>query len=438
MKVKISCLLAAMLTLASLICLSSCSEESEFEKLDSEGYTISVKFDAGGGTIKGSNSTVIDVFNPANYEVNEDGMIEISLITPDDERRDKNNRLTISKSGESFIGWYREKNYANGVDDTDGYVYSGLWDFENDRLVLDPNGDYTSAENRLTLYAAWAQKTVFNIYTQNDDGENILLETKELFTLNLPKWEDQKSQITMGDIGKRSGYTFSEVYSDEAYSELVTAESIKGYIDIETGRLQDTVINLYTTWEEGTHYRIYAPKDLTGVSGDGIFHIMNDLDFSGKVWAFPTKFSGKIYGEGHTISNVTFETAYANTNNGLFAEITADAQIRDIVFENVTHTVNVGLVKADTTFGLFAGRIADGALLENVSVSGRLLFGEDCLNLGNYSSSNYSIGIFAADGTPADIDTSAIEIGLADPSITGFTLSADDSGNITLVFENTD
>ncbi len=436
MKVKILSLSMALIAIFALFSLASCKEEGQYDALDSKGYTISVKFDAGGGMIKGADSTVIDAYNPNNYEANAEGKIEISLIAPDDERRDKNNRLTISKPGEQFIGWYTEKNFKNGVDDTEGYIYSGLWNFETDKLILDKNGNYTSAVSQLTLYAAWAPKFTFNIYTKGENGENILLETKEDFKLNLPFWKNGATQISMADIKTRRGYTFDKIYSDDGYSELIDASSVTGVINKENGTVEQRIINLYTTWLDGTHYRIYKPSDLASVTNDAVLHILSDLDFTDSIWTLSSmKFDGKLYGNGHKISNVSFETTYANSANGLFAEIAANAEIRDITFENITHTVNVGRVTADTTFGLFAGKIAQDTVFENVSVSGEILFGKDCNNLNKESyHTNYTVGIFAASGTPLGIDTSDIEVKLTSEEGHNFTVSVDASDKVTLVF----
>ncbi len=436
MKAKILSLIMAVLTIAALTTLVSCKEETTFEKLDAEGYTISVKFDANGGDIKGSKSNILNTFNPKDFEVNAEGKIEIALMTPDDDRRGESGKLTFSKPGESFVGWYKERIPVNGVDGKDGYTYSGLWNFETDRLVLDPNGDYTSAECQLTLYAAWVPKYTFNVYTKDESGNPLLLETIESFELELPEWKENAPKIEMHDIGDRKGYTFDKVYLDENYTTLFEGESLTGERDTETGTLKNKVVNIYTTWLTGTHINIYSEKDMRLVTGDSVCHLMNDLDFANSTWTLNSlKFGGIFYGNGHKISNVTLNTTFANASNGLFADITADARFEDITFENIQHTVNVGRVKADNTFGLFAGKVSPDAVFENVSISGALLFGTDCNNLKNYTNISYGIGIFSSDTTPLGIDISAITVDLVDKENSDFTLQIEAGGEITLVFE---
>ncbi len=439
MKTKIISLIMAVFTISAILSLASCEKETAFDKLDSKGYTISVKFEANGGDIKGSKSNLLNAFNPKDFEVNEDGKIEIQLLAPDDERRGESNKLTFSKPGESFVGWYKERIPVNGVDGKDGYTYSGLWNFETDRLVLDPNGDYTSAENQLTLYAAWVPKFTFNVYTKDEDGKSVLLETVDAFKLDLPVWEDGEPRIDMGDIGTRKGYTFDKAYFDEDCTDPIDVETLRGKINMENGTLENKVINLYTTWLSGTHIYIYTEQHMRLVTSDAVCHLMNDLDFENSTWTLNSlKFGGIFYGNGHKISNVTLETTFANTSNGMFADITSSAKFKDVSFENISHTVNVGRVKADNSFGLFAGKVASDAVFDNVSISGELLFGTDCNNLANYENISYGIGVFASNGTPIGIDVSNINVDIVDKENSDFTISESTNGEITLVFNNKD
>ncbi len=436
MKAKIYAIFMAMLTLIAAVALSSCDAETEYDRLDDSGYTISVKFDSDGGTIKGSNSTVIDVFNPDNYTADADGKIKISLRTPDDPARDKNNRLTITKPDHYIVGWYATRTPVDENDLSKGYTYSDRWDFENDTLTLDKDGNYTSSENQLVLYAAWVPYFNFEIYAPDENGGFSLLETKKALTFDLPVWEDGAATVKMGDVSKRRGYTFDAAYLDENMTTPITESSISGVVDYETGKLAEKTIKLYTTWLEGNHYRIYSVDQLNkNASYDGIYHIMSDLDFGGESWDFyGTGFSGKLYGNGHKISNISFATTYASSSNGLFASINDGALIEDVTFENITHKINVGITKADDSFGLFAGKIADGAVLDNVSISGSLLFGPNCANLENYS--GYYIGIVASTGTPDGIDASDITYDVYTENDTSptFTVVEEDDGVLKLVF----
>lgn len=436
MKAKIYVIFMAMLTLIATVALSSCDAKTEYDKLDDSGYTISVKFDSDGGTIKGSNSTVIDVFNPDNYTADANGKIKISLRTPDDPARDKNNRLTITKPDHYIVGWYATRTPIDENDLSKGYTYSDRWDFENDTLTLDKDGDYTASTNQLVLYAAWVPYFNFEIYAPDENGQFSLLETKKALSFDLPVWEDGAATVKMGDISKRRGYTFDAAYLDENMTTPITESSISGVVDYETGKLKTATIKLYTTWLEGNHYRIYSVDQLNkNASYDGVYHIMNDLDFGGKSWDFyGTGFSGKLYGNGHKISNISFATTYASASNGLFASVNNGALVKDITFENITHKINVGITKTDDSFGLFAGKIADGAVLDNVSISGSLLFGQNCENLQNYS--GYYIGIFASNGTPDGIDVSDITYDVYTENDTAptFTVVEEDDGVLKLVF----
>lgn len=437
MKSKIYAVIMALMTLIAVTALSSCEADTEYDKLDHDGYTVSVKFDSDGGTIKGSNSTVIDVFNPDNYTADADGNINISLLKPDDPSRDKNNRLTITKPDHYIAGWYTTRTPIDENDLSKGYTYSGRWDFEKDTLTLDKDGEYTSSENQLVLYAAWVPYFTFEIYAPDENGELTLIESKKALSLDIPVWEDGAATVKMGDISKRRGYTFEAAYLDEAMTVPVTDDAISGVVDDETGTLQQDTIRLYTKWLEGDHYRIYSADQLNkNATYNGIYHIMSDLDFENESWNFyGTGFSGQIHGNGHKISNISIETTYAMPSNGLFSSINGEAIIKDITFENITHKINVGITKTDDSFGLFAGKCNEGAVLQNVEISGELLFGQNCSNLESYS--GYYIGIFASSGTPDGIDISDITYGVyADDGYEEPAISfiEEDDGLLSLVF----
>ncbi len=431
MKFKFLSLIMMIATIAALASLTSCSTKTEFDELDDKGYTISVKYEAGGEDLKDIGSNVIDVFNPSNYEENSEGKIEITLTDP------SVGRVDLSRPLQRIIGWYQHREFKNGKDDTEGYIYSDPWDFESDRLVLDKDGEYTSSENQLVLYAAWVPYFTFNIHIVDENNNVTLSETLQSIYLDVPKWEDGKSTITMGHFSSRDGYTFDKLYLDPDLTALVSESTVSGVVDYDKGILESEVVNLYTTWQQGEHYRIYEPKELRQVPNDGICHIMNDLDFSDTPWPLNyTKFKGTIYGNGHTISNISFKTSYASNSHGMFSELSDGALIKDLRFENVTHTIDVGSVKTGYSFGLFAGKISAGATIENVTITGKILFGTNCNYLSEFS--DYDIGAFAGSGTPSGIDTSGVTADLTDSEGFEFTLSRDQDDKITLVFNTQD
>ena len=63
----------AALAVATLSCLASCSTwTTPYDRLDKDGYTVSVKFDVGEGATFANvaNVSIVDVFNMEDFEIN--------------------------------------------------------------------------------------------------------------------------------------------------------------------------------------------------------------------------------------------------------------------------------------------------------------------------------------------------------------------------------
>lgn len=428
---------AAVLLAAVMILTTSCSAESNYDRLDKNGYTVSVTFDPGVGQINSTNSTVTDSFNPADYTPNSSGKIEIPLLAPDDARRDKNNVLKLSNPSHFLAGWYTERTPIDPSDLSKGYTYSGKWDFESDRLTLDPNGEYTSSVSQLTLYAAWIPYFNYEIYAEDKNGDWKIISTQEAINLNVPVREEGDVTIDMGNFPKRAGYTLEKVYLDPECTVAAT-ERVSGKWSTETGTAEESTIKLYTKWLDGEHFYIYTADDLRkNADANGHYHIMADLDFTKVKWHndfAKGKFSGAFYGGGHKISGVSVTSDRNGAKVGLFGEITEKAVFENITFENVTHTFDTGIVNPDTCRGLLAGVIAEGASFTDVSISGKILLGDGCQNLKD-KADNYTIGLVCAGQTPVGISASiTCEKKNPENDRLTFTLEVSEDGIVTLVF----
>jgi len=199
MRIKCTTLIiAAAVLLAAAIGLCSCGQ-TYYEEMDEKGYTVSVSYDPNGGTFSSTNSVITDVFDPSKCEKDENGNAVISLVDPSSPVRDKTNPLTVAKPGYFLAGWYAERELKNPDDPDGGYIYGKKWDFENDTLVLDGDKTYTSAENVLTLYAAWIPNFEFNFYRENENGEWVKYATPATNSvIDVPEWKNGDSTIKMG------------------------------------------------------------------------------------------------------------------------------------------------------------------------------------------------------------------------------------------------
>lgn len=447
-KFKLIALIAS--AIAVLCILTGCSQwELPYEGLDREGYTVSVRFDPCGGAFANTeNVQVIDVFSLADAQTDTSGNYLLKLITPDDSRRG-DRAFGVSKNGCFFAGWYtscepRTDEAGNPLDCygvptsesglEQGYVYDGLWDFNEDRLSV-PAGSYSSEEPVLTLYAAWIPYFNFEFYVKNAQGGYDLYDSEQLISLTLPEWNTETGKIDMKDFPAIDGKTFVAAFLDEAQTQPASG-NITGEIDYEHGVSATEKIALYTEFAEGEWYRITSAKQFAATKLGGCYYIEADLDFTGVNWSAALAggaFTGKIYGNGHKFSNVTFIQAdNSKVSGGLFGSIASGAVIKDVVFENVSYTLSAGSRMQSPVFGLLCGTLSDDAVLENVRVENASF-----VISGDIYPQEYTLGTIIGSGSNRGIDISGIKVSLAEGADAKISITTDNStGEITLTFLN--
>ena len=412
MKEKFKSLFFGLLALSFVLLLSGCGEAATpYETNNKDGYSVSVKYDANGGTFTTNTSVIVDSFNT-------DGKSEIALILPDDSRRE-NDAFTATKNGHFLAGWYKERVETTDDDGNKRYTYSGKWDFENDLLKIDKNKAYSADEPALTLYAAWVPMFEIEFYSL-DSGE--LIDTMQFDPtsekqLQVPVWDEETGAVEMFDFPKREGYTFNKAYFDAEGTNELSGETLThpGVVNLENATATDSVLKLYVDWHEGEWYRIYTVDQfIESASLNGNYELFADLDFKDEIW--PTtfmygNFGGVIKGNGHTIKNVEFtQTNNSKVNAGLFGHITDTASISDLSFENITFTIKAGTRKVGTSYGLFAGTLSDKASITNVNIlNSHLQIDSSCY----FGVDDYTIGLACGMGdssklTSAQIDCTAV------------------------------
>ena len=404
---KLKMLLLALLILTAVPFLTGCAqEENPYVINDTANYSVSVKFDANGGFFTTNTSVIVDSFNIGEMS-SDNGQVSIPLLSPDNSLRG-NDAFKVINNGHFLTGWYTERQET-----ADGYVYSGKWDFETDRLTVDAGGSYTASEPVLTLYAAWAPVFEIEFYdlASGEYLESFTFNPDEVSEIKVPHWDPESGAVELYKFPQRKGYTFNGVFFDSEGLQAVETETLThtGSVDVSTGVAQDTVMKLYVDWIEGEWYHIYNVEqflDNASVSGNYVIHA--DLDFEGEIWPSSLmhgNFSGVIQGNGHTFSNITFEqTNNSKVNAGLFGYLTDTAVISDLALENVTFTIKAGTRVAGTCYGLFAGNISSEAVVTGVTIANSTLQVDSGCYFG---ADDYAIGLVCGLGE-ADIDASGI------------------------------
>ena len=433
-KLGFACLLSFL-----LLGLLACSaQENPYQDNDNAGYNVSVRFDANGGSFTTNTYIITDSFSLSGLKTNSSGMVELPLLSPDDARRGSD-AFSPVRTGYFLAGWYAEKTDTLDQNGASVTVYNKKWNFETDVLTVDPTGTYSAAQPQLTLYAAWVPLFSIEFY---DLQTGSLLDTYEFdpgtgTQFPLPAWDEASGALTMHRFPKKDGFTFSGAYLDAAGKQPVSGSSLAhpGQLDETNGTGKNTVMQVYVDYTEGNWFKISSAEQfIANALPDGCYELQADLDFTDKIW--PTalmygNFSGKILGNGHSIRNVAItQTNNSKVNAGLFGQLTEQAQLQDVTFENITFTIKAGAMKAGTNFGLLAGTLSSGAQLKNVAVrSSALLIDSGCY----FGSDDYAIGLICGMGDPQALTVAEVTCTAtgAEPSKIQITVS---DQQVSLVF----
>ncbi len=415
MSMKRKSIFLCLLILAVMVFAAACGEANPYDVNNSKNYNVSIKFDANGGSFTTNTTVIVDSYNISDMQRNGEGKAEIPLIAPDDANREKD-AFTPLYNGYFLVGWYAERIENTDESGNVTYTYAKPWDFAADRLEVDPNGSYSADDPVLTLYAAWAPLYEIEFY---DLATGDLLETytmdpnagAEALTIAVPAWDEETGAMNMYKFPEKEGYTFKKAYYDPEGKSPVDTETLThpGTVDQQSAAVKDGKLAVYLDWTEGQWYRIStADQFIKNFNLNGNYEILADLDFTDKIW--PTammygSFNGSIQGNGHTISNINLkQTDNAKVNAGVFGNLTAQAKLQNVTFENVTFTIQKGARVTGASYGLLAGSITEGAVLENVQVlTSQLLIDSGCY----FANEDYTIGLISGMGD-AGLDISGI------------------------------
>lgn len=414
MKNYVKAMLVACLLLALILFGAGCGKvDTPYQQNDTDLYTVSVKYDANGGSFTTNTPVLVDSYNVQNMKTNSNGKVELALIEPENADRGKN-AFTAVNNGYFLAGWYAERT-ENGTDESGNpvYTYGGKWDFAEDRLEVDSSAAHTSSEPVLTLYAAWVPLFEVQFYDRAS-GENLgsyTFNPSGQDAGNVPVLDEESGAYEMYHFPARNGYTYAGCYYDAAGTQAVTTEALEhpGTVDMVTAQAENPVLDVYVDWIEGEWYHIYNTEQfLDNASVNGSYVLHADLDFTDKNWPSSLMhgtFNGTIEGNGHTLSNITLEqTNNSKTATGLFGGLGETASITDLNLQNVQLTIKKGTRMAGSSFGLLAGTVSESTVLQNVTIAdSRLLIDSSAY----FGTDDYVIGLVCGMGTTG-IDGSGI------------------------------
>ena len=375
-KVLVTIVIALCMVVA--LTVVSCNQwDTPYKQLNKDGNTVSVKYNINGGVfLETPDVTLVDVFNLVNAKSLGGGKKSIVPVDPADESI-RGTAQTASRSNYLLEGWYVTTVNADGSYN----ITSQKWNF-GDAFVFEAAKAKKAENPVLILSARWIPFTTFNIFAQNDDG-SFPTEPTEVVNaeyLNYPTWNENTGTLRYNQYPALQDKTFDKAYlsaSMNACDEIT--DNIKGnsYFDEQVNDFITTPVNVYVTYKQGNWYKIYnASAFLNNADSNGIYDIQADLDFANAIWpaTFSSNvFNGKIYGNNHTFSNISALQYADNTklSYGLFGIVGSTALIKDLTFTNVSFTIG-GLDNSNgdpSYYGIFAGKIENGAQLQSVTLS---------------------------------------------------------------------
>lgn len=350
-----------LLTLAAgLLC--ACSSSTGEEDLINRGYVCLVVYDANGGSFD-NNILKTEVRAKEN-----------SLI-PEPGDADKNNAgvKTPTRSSYSLVGWYQAK-----TDESGEILYEGegenrtpvlsdaAWNFRKDKVT-----------GNITLFAKWEQKFYFNVYIEKSDGTQQIIKERQEANKENPLIEALYTPLSDGTYLRRADYISSLTTARFTILDFYLSPDLD-----EDSRMADDYkyegegeLNLYAKYLEDK-YTFISQTNKPALTSSAKWYFVEDVDFEGAEWDTLDSFSGTIYGNGFTASDITFisnakkpgsSSSDNSTYHSLFGKM--NGVVQDLTFKDFTLSVvgsSFGAVPGIQKAAFLATGFGSGGLFENV------------------------------------------------------------------------
>ena len=365
--------LIVLAMLASLFILSGCSFGTTKDQIMQEnGLNVRVTYHANGGLFE-NNTNVKDMYYPDGNPALDIGFTEATNVK-------------IVRDGYELEGWYHVAKDQNGKpiyenEEAEVFQLGEKVDFSK---RLEKGKDWEICANWLVLTKVKVKLVVFDANEQIDlstkvkddagnehqTGSEVGAFTYQNGVVNTATLEPFKAE--------NNSHTFVQYYSDEACTQNV---------NWPIQRDEENDVYIYVKYITGNWKVLKTSRDVSGVftstfTGVG-YYLLNDITYTGDAISSLSAngFNLKFYGNGHKISGLSIsqnvKTVNIVNNFSVFGNLGANADIRDVTFENLNVSFNINgpanvndSEKMQIQAHYLFNSADENAKVENVGVSG--------------------------------------------------------------------
>ncbi len=316
---KISILLILLLSVAVF---TACGEDQL--SLKERGLTIQITYDFNGGKVN------------AYYQKNVYVKKDAPIVKPS-----KNVHLKEPTFANHYLkAWYFAKTDENGE----------ILRNEDGRAIPSENEvDFSTfkAENDTTVVAVWTPENSVTVAFGEDSSGNLINPIK--------KYYGDKKRVIQADL---PGIEVENKTVVDFWYDAALTQKVEFPLEFPE-RGVEVALTLFPSFIEGKWTLIRTQNDFLAIasfSGKS-FYIMNDIDMTDTSMEPIVSFTGKIAGNGFTVSNLTVKKTDTKTGDkfGFISTMQEDSEISGIVFENSTVEIVATFTNGPTNVGFLAG-----------------------------------------------------------------------------------
>jgi len=259
MKKKNKCIVALGGIACLCLGLAACDNQTKLQSYEEKGYVVSVTYDANGGIFEYDKKiSVMDLYNPSQYEPDANGTVQIKLTKPEDPVRTQPGKedITLTYSDHFLTGWYqkRELKLVNGypVDEKGKLLVE--YDAEEGIYYYVLAGEDGKPVESVRTKTEKDKKTGDEQYFDADGY--VLLKLKDGKYLRLGKI-DQEGEVLEG-VMMKGGYAEQGLPAYE-YSERWDFET--DTLSYNKNESKKKAITLYAGWSEFFEFNYYYKVD---------------------------------------------------------------------------------------------------------------------------------------------------------------------------------